>query len=166
MKKPHNNTCQLTFWPAFLFVYGFAMVHKTPHQPKCSCTLRYASKPMKSIILLIIPLLLAGCPAVMNGLVQNRSDEPIVIYWQGNHSGSYKVPSSSNKEMFWLRGCITVVENEALHHFDGSEIPEDLVNIHIFSTSVELLYRKNQLSYVTSSGKKVDMPKVASCENA
>ncbi len=35
-----NNTCQLTFWSALRFVYGSAILHKTTHQPKCSCTLR------------------------------------------------------------------------------------------------------------------------------
>ncbi len=42
--KASNNTCQLTFWSALLFVYGFAMLHKTTRQPKCSCTLRYEAK--------------------------------------------------------------------------------------------------------------------------
>jgi hypothetical protein len=111
-------------------------------------------------------MLLSGCPAVMRGIVKNSSNNAIVIHKAGDHAGAYKIASASTQEVFWFRGCITVIENEALHHFDGSKIPNEYISIHMFSTSLKLHYTNNQLSYVGGKGAVVNLPKVLSCKNA
>lgn len=117
------------------------------------------------LVVIAIPLMLAGCPAVMRCTVKNDSDAPLVVYLPGNDGSATKVPSRGEKEMFWEPGCVTVVSRGKVQAFDGFQAPSGAVRVHMFSTSVELQYLDGQLSYVDRSGFVVNLPKIVTCDD-
>jgi hypothetical protein len=122
---------------------------------------------MKFLGLIFLMILLIGCPAITRGVVENRSDNPIVIYYSGNYRGSaYKIPTNKAIEIIWSYGCITVVDNEELFFFDGSEIPVKYMDIHIFSTSTNIVYMDGTLRFSAENGEYFNLPLASSCGNA
>ena len=131
-----------------------------------NCCKRYAHT-MKYLAIILMSIILVGCPAVMRGVVKNQSKNPVVIYTSDNFSGgAFKVPTESKQELFWSLGCITVVEDENQYYFDGSLLPEEVVNVHMFSTSINLTYENRMLSYINKHGKTLALPEVQSCKSA
>ena len=116
--------------------------------------------------LILLSIFLTGCLAVTRGIIKNQSENPVVIYSAGNYQGgAYKIAINNKQEMYWSRGCIVVVENEKLYYFDGSEIPDGYLNIHMFSTSINLVYKDTILFYQGESGKTVRLPVMESCKS-
>jgi len=104
---------------------------------------------------------------MMRGIVKNETGSNVVIYTAGDYQGGvYRIQSNSDQELFWFRGCITVVENERLYYFNGSEISSEYVAVGMFSTSIKLSYKNEQLSYISKSGEVVPLPKLSTCKNA
>ena len=117
----------------------------------------------KFIILIPFLFFLTGCPAMMWAKVKNENSKPFVVFLSGDYGSAEKIPSRSEKEIVWFRDCIAVVDGGKLFFFDGSNIPTDYIDVHIFSTSVRLTYRNSTLSYVNEAGSEVALPTKSSC---
>lgn len=140
--------------------------------------MRCLSLPLSSTLCAIMPrvtkliiigftiLNLAGCPVTIRALLRNQTPKPVVVFGIENYGEAKKIPSNSESEMFWFRGCITVVDNGVLQFFDGNEIPERFVEKHVFSTSINLIYKDLGLSYVNQSGETISLPKIEACNGA
>ncbi len=121
---------------------------------------------MKNIGLLVMLFFLSGCPKLLKGQIQNLSSSPIVVHiYQVDH-GATKIPSSTEMNIVWFPGCVTVIEDEVQFFYDGNVLYQTKDG-NLLSKPVKMIYEKGQLLYkdpIAEKWKKFE--KMATCKNA
>lgn len=114
----------------------------------------------------LISILLSGCPATFNGLVKNESNHKIVVVPPFETEFSWVIESGYQEKVSWYQECIIIKGPNGIQYFSGWPIPDDVVSNGIFSSSLEAVYKSNQLFFKTNKGQLIKINEVVSCAKA
>ena len=125
---------------------------------------RYYKVPSAIAILLV----LAGCPAIINGQLKNETSESVLI---GAPSSSWWVltepgKTSTSSVIPWTCIAIATKSGYRFFRFDpASEIPEDAIEAKFSSSDLSLIYTQEGLFLDSPSQGNVAFDELSDCEH-
>ncbi len=122
---------------------------------------------MKIFLIAILLILNSGCSIALISQFINRTEEPVVVFAEGDfQGGALRIASRSENQMTSLFGkCFTVVDSEQLIFFDRSGIEYDeIAKQGSWGPHIVFTYENKQLYLLGVNGQQIPLPKVDSCE--
>jgi hypothetical protein len=116
--------------------------------------------------IVLISILLSGCPATFNGLVKNESAHEIVVVPPFETEFSWVIESGSEEKVNWYQKCITIKGPSGIQFFSGWPIPVNVVSNGVFSSSLVAVYKNNKLFFKTNEGQLIKINQVVACAKA
>ncbi len=116
--------------------------------------------------IVLISILLSGCPATFNGIVKNESIQDIVIIPPFETAYSWVIESGSEDKVNWYQECITIKSHSGIQYFSGWPIPDNVVRNGVFSSSLVAVYKSNKLFFKTNEGQLIKINQVDACTKA
>lgn len=113
--------------------------------------------------LIMVLVLMSGCPATFNGLLKNESDHKIEVVPPSGTEFRWEIESGSREKVRWYQECITINGPNGIQYFTGWPIPDNVVSNGVFSSSFEVVYKSNNLFFVTKNRQLVPINQVARC---
>lgn len=114
----------------------------------------------------LLSILLSGCPATYYGLVKNESGHTIVVVPPFETEFHWVIEPGSQKKVNWYQECITIKGPNGIQYFVGWPVSDNVVSNGIFSSSLEAVYKSNQLFFKTQKGLLIKLNEVVSCAKA
>lgn len=122
---------------------------------------------MKKLYILILSTFIgSGCSIILTANLKNESQNGIFIVESPNKDMAWHIRSNTKVEITWAYRCLTVVESGSEIYFDPWPIPENTMNNRAFSSSINVLYRNQQLSFIQNNSNLVPLTKLTECPNA
>lgn len=115
------------------------------------------------IYIVLISILLSGCPATFNGLVKNESAHKIVVVSPFDTEFSWVIEPGSEDKVSWYQECITIQRASGVQYFSGWPIPDNVVSNGLFSSSLEAVYENSELFFKDKDGQLLKISEVATC---
>ena len=115
---------------------------------------------------LLIPILLSGCPATFNGFIKNESDKDIVVILPFETELNWPIDSGAEGKISWYQECITIKLASKTQYFSGWPIPDNVVKNGLFSSSLKAVYKDGNLFFVGSNEQLIKVKEVAVCGKA
>ena len=116
--------------------------------------------------IVLISILLSGCPATFNGIVKNESAQEIVVVPPFETEYRWVIESGSEDKVNWYQECITIKSPSGIQYFSGWPIPDNVVSNGVFSSSLVAVYKSNKLFFKTNEGQLIKINQVAACAKA
>jgi hypothetical protein len=114
----------------------------------------------------LISILLSGCPATFNGLIKNESIHEILVVPPFETEFSWVIEPGSQEKINWYQECIIIKGPGGIQYFSGWPIPDNVVSNGIFSSSFKTVYTSNQLYFITHDGQLIKINQVPTCITA
>ena len=118
---------------------------------------------MRSLSVVLLSLLLAGCPAYFSAVVKNQSNDNIVMT---NYKSSSKITiePGSEKEVSWGFNCQSIIlTNGSVIHFIPGRLREETYVTSGPVTTFKILFKEDHLFYVTTAGDLIPIREASSC---
>jgi len=116
------------------------------------------------IYIVVVSSLLSGCPATFNALLKNGSGNEIVFIPPFESDFNWRIESGGSEKVNWYQGCITIENENEIQYFSGWPIPEDAVTNGWFSSTLNAIYKDNELYFKTLEGQLIKINKLNSCK--
>lgn len=114
----------------------------------------------------LISILVSGCPATFNGVVKNESAYEIVVVPPFETEFSWVIESGSEDKVNWYQECITIKSQGGIQYFSGWPVPDNVVSNGVFSSSFVAIYKSGKLFFKTNEGRLIKINQVAACAKA
>lgn len=121
---------------------------------------------IRILYLILISILLSGCPATFYGHVKNESKQKIVIVPPFETDFHWVIESGGEEKVNWYQECITIQGANGVQYFSGWPIPDNVVTNGIFSSSFEAIYKHGELFFKSSEEQLIKINEVATCGKA
>ncbi|MGX5174285.1 hypothetical protein ACUR5C_09720 [Aliikangiella sp. IMCC44653] len=108
-------------------------------------------------------VLLSGCPATFNALLKNSSGNEIIFVPPFETSFNWRIESGGSEKVNWYQGCITIENENGVQYFSGWPIPDNVVTNGWFSSTLNAIYKDNELYFKTLDGQLIKINKLSSC---
>ena len=121
---------------------------------------------MRSIVIILLCTLLAGCPLVYEATVRNDTDNTIEILWDSSHVESNKIDSTTTIVIPWYVLCVTISSDKVLQHYKVPEfLPDNVQTSRRFSSIVAfpIVINDEGLNFENKSGELIPIKKVREC---
>ncbi|WP_250655475.1 hypothetical protein [Alkalimarinus coralli] len=111
----------------------------------------------------LISALLSGCPVTFNAMLKNGSSNEIVFIPPFETTFNWRIASGGTEKVNWYQGCITIENENGIQYFSGWPIPNNVVTNGWFSSSLDTIYKDNELFFKTHDGKLIKINELNSC---
>lgn len=118
------------------------------------------------LYVILISLLLSGCPATFYGIVKNESVHKVILVPPFKTELSWVIESGADEKVNWYQECITLKGPNGIQYFSGWPIPDNVVSNGLFSSSLEAVYENRELFFKNKEDQLIKMSEVASCGKA
>lgn len=164
MKVRHNQQQQADLVTVSPFVYKTAQ--KLPLLLR-GCAGRMPVKIMNSAFYIVFfSVFLQGCTATFNGYLKNESDDEISVIPPFETDYYWRIDSGKEDKVNWYQECITIRKDTEIEYYSAWPIPENTVKNGLFSSSLNIVYKDNQLYFKTRSNELIKVTKVQKCSKA
>lgn len=127
-------------------------------------TLRKSVSVMsRTLLILPIAILLVGCPVTFNANLKNESTGPIVFIPPFRHDYRVEIGESETERTRWYQDCITIIDGDRALFFKGWPVPSNVIQTHIFSSSLNVVYKESQLYFENKEGNLYPVKQVSQC---
>jgi hypothetical protein len=76
------------------------------------------------------------------------------------------IQSGSVGKVNWYQECITIKRLNGIKYFSGWPMPANVDSSGLFSSTVEVVYTKDELFFKNKNGQLIKMNEVATCGKA
>ncbi|MCW8880484.1 MAG: hypothetical protein OQK51_25775 [Kangiellaceae bacterium] len=118
---------------------------------------------IKLTLVLLLSIVLVGCPTAFNANIGNDSEGLIVIVPSFKTDYRVKIEKNETEREKWYQECITVIDGNKKYYFKGWPVPSNVIQTHIFSSSLNVRFKQGQLYYENNEGKLYPVKKLTKC---
>ncbi len=109
-------------------------------------------------------MLLSGCPATFHGNLKNESKRGVVVMAPLITENKWLIEAGDIRKVNWYQECITIKDGDIIKHYAGWPIPKNVVSNHTFSSSLNAVYKNNELYFQSTNGELVKIEEIENCD--
>lgn len=117
----------------------------------------------KLLLLFLTVSALVGCPATFNANVRNESNGHIVVVPPFKSDFKVKIGEAETEKVSWYQECITIIDGNKKLFFKGWPIPSNVIQTHIFSSSLNVRYKEEKLYFENNKGSLYPIKQINKC---
>lgn len=121
---------------------------------------------MRSVIIVILCALLAGCPLIYEATVRNDTDSEIEVIWASSKIASNRIESIDAIVLPWYVLCVTIKSDITSQHYQVPDtLPDGVKTSGVFSSRVtfSIVINNDGLNFESESGKLIPIKKMSEC---
>ena len=119
---------------------------------------------MLKLILILLPgMVLTGCTTMFPANIKNESTGHIVVIPPFESEYRVEIGENETERASWYQECITVIDGDKKLFFRGWPVPSNVMQTHIFSTSLNVRYKEGSLYFENREGELYPIKQLSGC---